>query len=346
MPDKRFAFSNTGIFVNKAHDAILQVLERAIVLEKGQRIFLAQDAFDPKVWPGTKLVFAKDHPDAEAFEKDPVAELKRIGGMEVGTLSDAWIERTGHPKLMGKLEVTSKEVEQGIVDGKVSLSVAYWHRRIADAKYGIRTAGPVQPNHILLFYEDESNLPRDLGSMILNKDEPATTGPEQATLQLGELSVIHPKGLSAEEVEDQLYAVLRERKEVKEMADEKGDERIAELSKAVVEQKQLIANKDSEIGALRGKLADYEARERETKWTAIMNKLPEGMVHSDADKKSMRELFEKDPGSFAMKVLEFKPAAPTAPTGTEHLAKNKQERSVEDRLAALGYPSIEIDGGN
>lgn len=145
----------------RSHDAILQTLDRA---SKG--LFLAKECYQPTLdaWKGVPLIFAQEHPDPEAFDKNPQAELRRIKGRLVGECMDAWIDRVGHPRLMGELGIIDPEVENGIGKGLISLSTGLRNRH----PEGERLQEAVDPHHILLFVEGGEDMPGDKGAFILN----------------------------------------------------------------------------------------------------------------------------------------------------------------------------------
>ena len=187
-------------FVSNEHEAILQTLER-----KSNGLFLPLDSYDPTVgeWTGIPLIYAQNHPDPEAYDKDPEAELKRIGGRLVGTCNDAWIDRTGHPRLMGALGVTDQEVEDGIEDGIISLSTGLRNLR----PKGDRLEEAARPHHILLFREGGKDMPGDLGTFILNQKEKGSDMADDEKELVARLRALFmgrqgPDGRKGEEVEN------------------------------------------------------------------------------------------------------------------------------------------------
>src|SRR5574343_1267223 len=90
----------------QAHEAILQLVNRQV----GDTFFSA-DAFEPTVtdWNDVPVVYFDEHPDLAAFETNPDAELQRLSEQYgkpaklAGRVSNARIETTGHPRLMGDL---------------------------------------------------------------------------------------------------------------------------------------------------------------------------------------------------------------------------------------------------
>lgn len=166
--DRSF-FCSKAAALNKDHDAILQTLDRAVPTDDGGQFFYASESFaSAGDWDGVPLIFAQDHPKPEDYDADPEAELARIKGRVVGEVSGAAIANEGHKRLMCKLMIDDAEVDDLIAEGRISLSTGFFAHKEED-EHGIRTVGPVKPHHVLLFIEDRTSLPRDLGTGVLNK---------------------------------------------------------------------------------------------------------------------------------------------------------------------------------
>jgi hypothetical protein len=160
-----------------SHLAILQLLDREI----GGVEFPAEQ-FEPTVsdWDGIPIIFADEHPDLDAYDEDPEAELERIGGRRLGPVRDPALEIAGHPRLMGHLDFGGDaEVEHLCEDGTLSLSTAFRARVQAGA-----VTSPPAPHHVLVFEEKAGvSMPRDPGAVILNK----TGAPMDALTQAGKV---------------------------------------------------------------------------------------------------------------------------------------------------------------
>lgn len=209
------------------HDIILQLLNRKI----GPGFF-AVEPFEESVprWEGVPIVFSalpkdlyengmsSNHPDFEPFS--PVVtdeELLRVNGAVVGYITDPRLETAGHPRLMGTLsftpdkakamfdsgdisEETYQKTELGIEiatrlldDGRLSPSTGFSCR--SDDEGTLTNELPLIPNHLLVFEEDPYNMPRDPGSVILNKGggAPVTPTPEKSE---------HPPAITEESGDD------------------------------------------------------------------------------------------------------------------------------------------------
>jgi len=152
----------------QAHPTILQQLNRKI----GDDFFPVESFENVADWESVPVIFAQEHPDMEAYDLDPAAELARIAETTgrradvVGTPTNARIERTGRPRLQADLNWNADpDVQRLFNEGKLGVSTGFW----AHTKDN-QLDGYVKPHHILLFEEDQSNQPRDKGAVVLNKE--------------------------------------------------------------------------------------------------------------------------------------------------------------------------------
>lgn len=183
----------------ETHDAILHGLDRKV-----GRLFFNKEPFEPTVsaWNGAPLVFAQAHPEP----KDPAAksnpaifgqnraftqdELDRINGAIVGEASDAFIENSGHPKLIFTQNFTDETAirmfGQGLINedqlARSQAAVPIALQLLDEGKLshssgficpddGEQLTGSVIPNHILEFEETPRDQPVDRMSVVLNKQE-------------------------------------------------------------------------------------------------------------------------------------------------------------------------------
>ena len=334
----RLSFAGTA----NEHEAILQTLER-----KSNGLFLPLDSYDPTVeeWKGIPLIYAQKHPDVGAYDKDPEAELKRINGRLAGTCNDAWIDRTGHPRLMGTLGITDQEVEDGIEDGIISLSTGLRNLR----PKGDRLDEEARPHHILLFREGGKDMPGDLGTFILNQKERDGMAEDDKEL-LARLRTLFtgrqgPDGRKGEEVENMAEVKELEAKlatKDQELADAKLA--FTQLQTKMAEMGEAVKAKDAEIAGLKNERASFLQKEKDAKWAAFKGKhVPPGMIAGDKEKES-REAYENDPVSFMEKVLEFREAHPAGneegAEGVQFTAGKPKAKKYEDELRDLGVPMV------
>lgn len=315
--DRSF-FCSKAAALNRDHDAILQTLDRAVPTDDGGQFFYASESFEKAGdWNGIPLIFAQEHPVPEAYDADPEGELARIKGRVVGTVSEARIANEGHKRLMCKLKIDDAEVDRLIAEGRISLSTGFYAHRMED-EHGIRTVGPVTPHHVLLFIEDRTSLPRDLGTGVLNKK--------------GEKNMAEEDQRRIEELEAQL-AAMAEQLAAK-------DEQIAALT--------------AENEELKAKLAEYEQAEADNKWNAVKNKVvPPGMVAKPEDESALRALMNKDPAAFLLKIEEGRASLEgKGPSGVStrgmpmgNRAAPLNDAEVAAQLNKLRIPAITFEEG-
>lgn len=328
------------------HEAIIQTLER----QDQRGIYLGQEAFAPTVdgWNEAYLIYAQDHPDPVAFDRDPEAELKRIGGRMVqGTARDARIDTVGHPTLRIAFDLDDKEIEDGIEEGKISTSNCFYC-----SDDGHKLTGTVRPHHILFFREEDGNLPGDRGVLVLNK----SSGEDAITL------IDRLRALIKGRRSERTYQEQEHNEEEENMADEKLTEMLADTRAALaVANEKIVAleeqlakaseageAKDAEIAELKEKNKEYLAREKDAKWSAFKGKhIPPGMVAGDKEA-ALRKEFETAPEAVFERILAYK--ADEAEDGDgeepmEYTSKKGRPRKAEDQLADLGIPSVNFVGG-
>jgi hypothetical protein len=326
------------------HDAILQTLDR-----ESNGIFLNKEAFVPTVeqWQNVPLIYSSKaiHPDPAAYDKDPQAELARIGGKLIeGKVAQSYIDQTGHPRLMGKLLLSDQEIEAGIRAGKISTSTG-----MKVPHDGTKLKGTVAPHHILFFKEEGGNLPGDLGVFILNT---ADSQAEKVKLidRLKALLLGGPNE-TKEGAMDMGNAELEN--QVAQAMKEAGDAKLAftNLQAQVSQMEQAVKAKDAEIAQLKADNLAFVAKEKDAKWLAFKGKYVAPGLVADADKeKALRSEFESDPLAFTMKMLDQAKAQPADQgKGAEPLAfvapkPQLTDQKFSESLAKAGIPSLEIIG--
>jgi hypothetical protein len=326
------------------HDAIIQTLDR-----RSNGLFLGKEWFVDSVdaWNGVPLIFAQQHPEPDAWDKDAAAELQRIKGRLVnGKAAGTYIETTGHPRLMTTFELHDKEIEAGIADGTISTSNGFRTRHDGD-----KLIGAVQPHHILFFEEKDKGgpVPGDKGVVVLNTDtdadpigrliaflkghgwEPKREGPEEKEM--------------AEAKELELKLATREQ----ELA--QANLAYTQLQTKMAEMGEAVKAKDAEIAGLRTEKLAFIAKEKDAKWGAFKSKhIPPGMVAGDKEKEARAE-FEADPLTFMEKIMDHRERDQEGSDDegdigvqfTAHKGKPKAAK-FEDELRAVGVPCISFSG--
>jgi hypothetical protein len=303
------------------HEAILQTLNRKV----GKTYFTAE-AFQQNLdaWEGVPLIYAQTHPDLDAVEKDLKSAVESVKGRIVGKLHNPRIAVEGHPRLVGDLDWgTDAEVEKLWHEGKLSHSTAF--RSTTD---GERLVGPVRPNHILLFMEDEKNAPGDGMAVILNKTDakgdgilnrlknwlgnpPSLGNDETPPAEVGVANKEGEREMAEKELEAKLEAMGKEIEVL--------NKKVSELEVSNKQKDDLVAQKDKAIAELQGVVGTYKQKEADARWEAFKAKMPKGMVHAEKEAES-RKRFDSDPAGLAMEVLDFNQKEKNLPgeEGFEH----------------------------
>jgi hypothetical protein len=338
-PVEMKAHHSEGV-LNSSHEAILQTLERKV-----GDIFLPISAFENvDAWKGIPIIYAIDHPEMDAWEADPEAELARIKGKIVGEVEKAEIDKTGHPKLKALLKLLDDpEIEAKIKEGKLSLSTGFWAMPTKEGE--LRSiSGAIEPQHLLVFEEDLRNIPKDQGSMFLNKQ-----GSDDEIRQLGRRLAEDPAEGRA--VLNRLGSLLSEAEKGKEKAEQKesvsmgeneNDEKMTSLEASLNKVQAEASAKEAVIEGLRKELEAFRQKEKDSEWSTIKGLLPIGMVHKEEDEKNLRKMMDEAPAKFIIEVLNKIPKPEAKASGLE-FKKEKVEVKDEDALAKMGVPVLEIE---
>lgn len=234
----------------------------------------------------------------------------------------------------------------------------------------LRLSGSVVPNHLLVFEEDPFNQPVDQGAIVLNKqDQEAGMSDDDTIVNAGRVisaknkerlkgivdsimaffQDIAPDGdTTAEGVKNKgeaPAAAVSEPDAVAPVTNKTDDTMDESIKKELDETKLTLANKDTEIGELKGQidaltkeLETHRLAQKEAAWQTIKNKLPPGMVHKPEDEAETRKLFESDPVTFTNKILDIKTAPETKEEG--QVFSNKEEAKNDPMAAALELRTI------
>ncbi|HKM25767.1 MAG TPA: hypothetical protein VJY40_09030, partial [Corynebacterium sp.] len=185
-----------------------------------------------------------------------------------------------------------------------------------------RIAGPVTPNHVLVFDRGAcpNCYPNDSGAMFHNLQEPDM--PDDETKGL--LKTI-ADALTRREPAPVQHVNLTEFENLKK-----------ELETAKAQTAELV-NLKQELETLK---AEKATAEKDTKWNAMKANLPEGWL--GAKEPETRKEFEADPGAFALKVVAFKNTQPqeqqaegTGATGGSGDAESTEEQKFANMAAEV-----------
>jgi len=126
------------------------------------------------VWNKVPLIFAQEHPDLDLVRDNLSKALSSVKDFEgkpgsiCGHMENTRVEMQGQPRLATKTMFENQKVQKLYDDGKLTLSTAFYN---LDGNKDGRMAGKIQPNHVLVFVQDQQNQGVDQGAMFLNKQE-------------------------------------------------------------------------------------------------------------------------------------------------------------------------------
>ena len=136
--------------------------------ETEEQYFYATDNFEgtEAQWDVSPLIFAQTHPNPSLVKKDINAALKSVktidgqDGYICGAVVESKVIIPGQPRLSANIVFDDPKLETMYNEGKLALSSAFFCPNEPDG----RLNGKVEPNHVLVFVQDDNNQPRDLGS--------------------------------------------------------------------------------------------------------------------------------------------------------------------------------------
>jgi cation transport regulator len=374
-----------GCHINKteSHDAILQLLDRKV----GALTF-PKEPFIPTVdkWNGIPLVFGKEHPNLYDLLEDPEHELARVNAVIVGELSDARIDVLGHPKLMAKENFSDSTAIRLFEQGKISkdtleksrIAVGEAIRLLNAGKLshstaflcpddGVKLYGEVFPNHHLVFEETATDMPVDLGAVILNKTTATMTAPSVTSTSVTTFNdnttsgsgyqyyptttVPYIPNITVRENElpggESLNVKLNNTRQ-----DERSKMDEAEKAAILKESGEALAAKEAEITKLQKQVDELLAEkvqmqkaQEDAVWEGLKKEvIPPGFVKSPDDEAALRKLCKEDPLAFNQKVLGAKLAA-TKAEGSQH-ANKVMDTETEDKLDQFLKNIPQVPGRN
>lgn len=316
----------TNVFAN-LRDVTLQRLD--VYHDHGHPVFYDSRYFAPTVnlWNTVPVIYADIEPGAPV--KHPRFEDVTNGTLPpeyrvVGNVSGTHIPIAGERVLKGIVSFSDKEMEQLANAGDLSLSTGLSSPEAPDGRRrgATRIAGPVTPNHVLVFRRGAcpNCYPNDSGAMFHNLQEPDMTDDETKGL----LKTI-ADALTRREPAPVQHVNLTEFENLKK-----------ELETAKAQTAELV-NLKQELETLK---AEKATAEKDTKWNAMKANLPEGWL--GAKEPETRKEFEADPGAFALKVVAFKNTQPqeqqaegTGATGGSGDAESTEEQKFANMAAEV-----------
>jgi len=315
---------------HKSHNTILQTLNRVI----GGYCFKA-DVFAKSItdWEGVPVIFANQHPDLELFTKDPQAALKEVDGEIIGTVKNPHIVTEGHPRMMGELTNSNKEVADLINSGRPAISTGF-----LGTIDGTKTVTDVIPNHVLIFKEDAENMPEDHGAFILNKQEfyghlfDTEVQNMEDTKELSKEIAMTNRTIG--DMAAKLDIANKATEDAKATVTEK-DGLLEVANKTITERDATIEVQAKTIKEFEQKEADALVATRDAQWETIKAGIPPGFTHKEEDAKALRTEWESDPHAFSVKMLSFKQKEAQGESGSEFNQKEVDE-DIKDLMALKG----------
>lgn len=287
--EKSNAFANL-------HDVTLQRLD-VYHRNNGRHVFYDAKYFAPTVdrWNTVPVIYVEtgqggpaEHPRFE----DVVASTLPAKFRTVGSVSAAHLTETGEKVLKGAITFSDPAIAAKANAGDLSLSTGLASPEAPDPRLpgATRIAGPVTPNHVLVFDRGAcpNCYPNDSGAMFHNLQEPDM--PDDET-----------KGL-LKRIADALTKTPEPPQQYNNLAEIENLKKELETAKA---QTAELVNLKQEIATLK---AEKATAEKDAKWNAMKANLPEGWL--GAKEPETRKEFEADPGAFALKVVAFKNTQP------------------------------------
>ncbi len=287
--EKSNAFANL-------HDVTLQRLD-VYHRNNGRYVFYDAKHFAPTVdhWNTVPVIYVETEPGKPAEHpqfKDVITRTLPAKFRTVGSVSAAHLTETGEKVLKGAIVFSDPAIAAKANAGELSLSTGLASPEAPDPRLpgATRIAGPVTPNHILVFDRGAcpNCYPNDSGAMFHNLQEPDM--PDDETKGL--LKTI-ADALTRREPAPVQHVNLTEFENLKK-----------ELETAKAQTAEL-ANLKQELETLK---AEKATAEKDAKWNAMKANLPEGWL--GAKEPETRKEFEADPGAFALKLIQFKSNLP------------------------------------
>jgi hypothetical protein len=322
-----------------SHEAVLHGLEQWLPTThrfvSGGKTYLARDNFagTEPLWDLVPLVYVPGspvHPSNAALRTDAAAELARIGGRVVGSITGTAIPAAGTPRLSSHLNLEDDEVRAIHAAGRLALSTGYDARTFPDGTL----AGKVEPSHVLLF-DSRWGSPNDPKVMFLNLgDSMADDDTKGLLTQIRDL-LKGPQPAAFTHTLEPPVAVDTETARKLELA-----------NTAKTEAEQKLAAAEAQLAEYRNAEQKREVDAREARWTEMKNLLPKGLTHTPEKEAALRKEYETDPAGFALKIAHANLNAPQGRQAQGASYVNAQgEKTDEQRLGELGYTSLTVSGG-
>ena len=298
------------------HDVTLQRLD-VYHRNNGGYVFYDAKHFAPTAdrWNAVPVIYVETGPGEPAEHpqfKDVVTRTLPAKFRTVGSVSAAHLTETGEKVLKGAIAFSDPAIAAKANAGELSLSTGLASPETPDPRLpgATRIAGPVTPNHVLVFDRGAcpNCYPNDSGAMFHNLQEPDM--PDDET-----------KGL-LKRIADALTKTPEPPQQYNNLAEIEGlkkdlaaaNAKITEMANLIKPPEQKGDKPDEEKENLKKELADLKAaqakKDADAAWSAVKVNLPEGWLGEKEG--STRKEFETAPAAFLAKFAEFKNTQPGA----------------------------------
>jgi hypothetical protein len=267
-----------------SHDAVIHKLDTAYKYDD-QMLAMNSDAFEKSInkWAEAKLIYGYYHPDMDIALHAPGLAAITNNAVEVGRITKAWIDKTGHCKLMANFEFSGdyvEELEKLTKEGLLSLSSGFHSVDSLDEDTGLIRFDSVTPNHVLLFVESEYNRPRDTASGIVNKQE------------------VGDRKIMTEELA-KTNADLRVKNEDLNARISKAEADVTRLTAELTAKTHELAASGETVKALTEANALYEKERLENEWSVVIStQLPAAITKDAAKLEAEKASFFNDPNAY------------------------------------------------
>ena len=284
--------------VTSWHDVRLQRLD--VFLNNGaSKVFYDPVQFENvQAWDRIPVIFQKtsqalpgEHPD---FNNVVQRTLDPAKYTTVGYLKNVRLSETGEPSLVGQIVFNNENCSLLSKANKLSLSTGF-SALVSNGDDGNpRIAGPVQPNHVLVFKRGScpNCYPNDNGAQFCNMQEDKKVDIMADEIKAEPVAAVQAEApVEAPKVEAPVEAPVVETPKT---------DPLVELRKEF----------DAKFAVMEQRAADFEAKFMNLKWQQVKNTLPAAMVETAEKEGASRKMWEQAPEQFMNIVNMAVVAAP------------------------------------
>lgn len=343
------SFGNIEAVPADTHDVIFQGLDQWLPtthqwVKGGKTRFGVRNFEGTEVqWDQCPPIFVPgkpEHPNNAALRENFDKEIARINGRIAGSAANTTLLAAGTPRMQTQFAFTDPEVQNLHAQGLLGVSSGFDCFTFPSG----HLAGTVEPSHYLLF-DLRNGSPNDPKTMFLNLcgELNMAENDEIKGLLAGFTSALKEFGRGPTPA---AHTNVAADESAAKLAEQANMIELANVAKATAE---------AELEAAKAKLAEFAnletqriAAEKDAKWVEMKNILTIGSTYKPEDEARLRTEMESDPIGFAIRTVHanLTKAPAKGARGASFVNVKTAEASDEQTLADLGYPSLEISGGN